>query len=108
MSSQPSKNEGVRIIAQFQGKTVSLSDAKLIPDDIDGRKRSMNEGVSVIAEFKDSAQPFAAPPTQDQTQVATVFAKIEIALQAIQVALAEIHQFQIKQSQSAQIQSKAG
>ena len=55
MSGDPSKNEGITIIAEFKERAVSLTGIPEDPTIVYGR--SKNAGITIIADYTDKAQP---------------------------------------------------
>jgi hypothetical protein len=99
MSNDAGKNEGVRIVAAFDDRAVSLTDA-LASESPGGKSR--NEGVRVLATFDDRARLLPGEPASPELDhatnghVAALISQIESALGTIQTALAELKQIQSK------------
>ena len=60
-----SRNEGIRIIAEFNERAVSLTGLPGNPNSAYGRAK--NAGITIIADFTDKAQPVEATGPKDPT-----------------------------------------
>ncbi|HVL15499.1 MAG TPA: hypothetical protein VM529_23215 [Gemmata sp.] len=118
-----SKNEGVRVIADFDDHAVPLATAT--PDGNATAARSANEGVRVLVGFDDRiaphhptsssglvrqqldeldgllqrmlSRPFESPePAADKGQVAELIAQINAGMQTIHAAISEIKRIESK------------
>ena len=65
MSGDPSKNEGITIIADLTDRAVSLTGLPEDPTSLCGR--SDNAGITIIADFTDVAQPIDRAGPADST-----------------------------------------
>ena len=54
MSGESSRNEGIKIIAEFKDRAVSMTGVPEVPTIVYGR--SKNAGITIIADFKDKAR----------------------------------------------------
>ena len=55
MSGKSGRNEGIKIIAEFKERAVSMTGVPEDPTIVYGR--SKNAGITIIADFEDKAQP---------------------------------------------------
>ena len=65
MSGNPSRNEGITIIADWKDQAVSLTGVPEDPSIVYGR--SKNAGITIIADFTDKAQPVDETGPADST-----------------------------------------
>jgi RNA polymerase sigma factor (sigma-70 family) len=88
MNGEPNKNEGVRIIADFDDRAIPLQEG---PPDQGGppaASRSANDGVRLIADFNDPAQPLSGAGEELEREI--LVALLESAIAQLPPVMAEV------------------